>query len=146
MIHQLTALIASIFLPLAIGAFWAVLALRSGQAYPILALACAAATWPVRHYFAQTPRWLRATLCLVCCGLGIAYAQWLIAASVVAREIGVGFTSALAGIGAEFSAAISWARMSAADIALIAFALLLALCIGAYRGRLEPAIRRQSAP
>ncbi len=144
MIHQLTALIASIFLPLAIGALWAVLALRSGQTYPVLALGCAVATWPVRHYFALTSRWLRAALCAGCCGLGIAYAQWLIAASVVAREIGVGFTSALAGIGAEFSAAIAWARMSAGDMGLIAFALLLALGIGAYRGKSELPIQRSA--
>jgi hypothetical protein len=131
MFHQLAALIASIFMPLAIGAMWAVLSFRYGAAFPALALLCAAATWPARRHFAHAPRWLRALLCTGLCALGIAYAQWLIAASVVAREIGVGFTSALTRIGAEFSAAIAWARWSLADVAMICLALLVAFAIGA---------------
>lgn len=135
MFHQLAALIASVFMPLAVGAMWAVLSFRFGAALPALALLCAAATWPARRYFAHAPRWLRAFLCTVFCALGIAYAQWLIAASVVAREIGVGFTSALAGIGTEFSAAIAWARWSVLDVAMISAALLVAFAIGMIQPR-----------
>jgi len=151
--HRLASLVATVFLPLAAGALWAVLSLRFRAELPALALLCAAAVWPARAHFADLSRLPRALVYASACAAGIAYAQWLKSASVIASEIGIAFIDALCDVGLELSFALARERISATGLAMIGLSVLVAAAIGtsgARRTAVVPgsaaSLRPKSAP
>jgi hypothetical protein len=132
-LHRLAAFIAAVFLPLAAGALWSALSLRFAAEFPAMALVCAAATWPARHYLARNPGWARGLLSSTICAIGIAYAHWLKSATIIAATIGVGFVDALMSIGADLTLAIARARADSSTLIYMVVALLVAFWIGWHR-------------
>jgi hypothetical protein len=137
-LHRLAAFIAAVFLPLAAGALWSALSLRFAAEFPAMALVCAAATWPARHYLARNAGWKRGLLSSSICAIGIAYAHWLKSATIIASTIGVGFLDALLSIGADFTLAIARARGNSSTLVYIIVALLVSFWIGWHRDSKAP--------
>ncbi len=140
LLHRLVTFVAAVFLPLAAGALWSALSLRFSAELPAMALACAAATWPARHYLSPRSGLLRGTLSLLICAIGIAYAHWLKSASIIAANIGVGFMDALLTIGADLTFAIARARTDFGSLAFALVALALAFWIGWRRNPVQAAL------
>jgi hypothetical protein len=130
LLHRLVTFVAAVFLPLAAGALWSALSLRFSAELPGMALACAAATWPARHYLSRHSGLLRGTLSLLICAIGIAYAYWLKSASIIAATVGVGFFDAFLTIGADLAFAIAQARAHFSSPMFVVTALALAFWIG----------------
>lgn len=130
LLNRFVALLAAVFLPLAAGALWSALCLRFASELPAMALICAAATWPARHYLARNARWTRGLLSMLICAMGITYAYWLKSATVVAATLGVGFIDALMSIGPDLTLAIASARAGSSALYFVIIALLCAFWIG----------------
>lgn len=124
--HPVTGLAAALAVVLAGGAVWsfAALMLRNDSPWLVLPMALVAA-WGSGQFglSARVARGVAATVLML---LGTAYAQWLIAANVVAAMLGLGFGDVLTRMDPEMTFALVRERAGPWSLALLAGGLVLA--------------------
>ena len=129
--HPVTGLVAALAVVLAGGAVWSFVALLLRNDLPWLALPVALlAAWGSRQ-FGLSSRVARGLAAAALTALGIAYAQWLIAANLVAATLGIGFGRTLVDMGAEMTYALMRDRAGPMAFAVLAAAPVLAAILAA---------------
>jgi hypothetical protein len=123
------------------GALWPVVSLVTQSDAPWMAFAPAASAVLATSGLALASAFLRALVAALYTGIGIAYAQYLIAAGVIAGGLGVPLRSALLDKGPELGFALAWARNRGLALWLMLAAIVLAALFAARMGR-APGARR----
>ena len=122
---RLLAVLTALMCALAAGAIWCVLALYTGRDLAVLALPSAAViAWALRSN--RQSRFLDAALAAICTAFACAYAQYLLAAASVASVLGLPMRKTLFDMGAGLAGDVAWTRISTADWAFFALALVQA--------------------
>ena len=123
-----------LMIALAAGAVWAMIALWFGRPFAVLALPLGAIVG-VAMRSAGFGGWLGALGAAALTLVASAYAQGLIASTMVALAMGFYLLDSLSRIGPEMACAVAWARASTIDLAIFGSAALIAAVLAGRRGR-----------
>jgi hypothetical protein len=135
--RTLTALLG-LLVALCGGAVWPVVALLTGSDAPWMAFASTVTALLAASSLAMPSQWLRAAVAAAYAAIGIAYAQYLIAAGVIAGTLGVPVRTAIFNTGTDLAFAMARSRNSATALALMLVAVGVAALLAARMGRPSP--------
>lgn len=119
------ALVTALMVALASGAVWALIALWHDSELCFLALPLALFIGRLLRQRGTGLGWGRGLMAAAFTTLACTYALGLIATAQVSMLLGQRLTDTLPRIGVEMALAVAWARLSAADMAVLAAAVVL---------------------